>query len=217
MEYVINRADYRRNEEKHRKPKNNFKLKALWKCFFMILFLTIGAITMVSYETTKQEELEKNNKKLNLVSQIKNETDYRFEKSLKIEKEVIEELAVPCVGTITSKFGFRNSNNPIVSSNHMGIDIGAPKGTNIVAAHAGIVIEASEIGTYGKCVMIQNENLITVYAHCSSLKVKKGDKVEQNQKIAEVGMTGNATGNHLHFEIRKNGICINPEDVIDWS
>ena len=62
--------------------------------------------------------------------------------------------------------------------------------------------------------MIENESLTTVYAHCSKINIKKGEKVKQGDKIGEVGMTGNATGPHVHFEIRYNGEFINPEDII---
>lgn len=62
--------------------------------------------------------------------------------------------------------------------------------------------------------MIQNGDLITVYAHCQKLFVKKGESVSQGKCIASVGMTGNATGPHLHFEIRYEGRYIDPEEVI---
>ncbi len=123
-------------------------------------------------------------------------------------------IQTPLNGTITSIFGARTSDNPIVSSYHTGLDIAAKTGTTIVAAHDGEVIEASTISGYGKCVMIKQGELLTVYAHCSSLNVKKGEVVKKGSKIGEVGMTGNATGPHLHFEVRYNGRFVNPEDII---
>ncbi len=216
MEYVINRADYRRNKLEVETKKSNINVEKIYRYFVFMMFCLLIGIGGISSMNLKQKKLETDAKKSLLISEVKNETNYEFDKVPKKDSEAIEKLIIPCVGTVTSRYGFRNSSNPIVSSNHMGIDIGAPKGTDIFAAHDGVVIEAGQIGSYGKCVMIQNEKLITVYAHCSKLHVKNGDNVKQKDKIAEVGMTGNATGNHLHFEVRYNGECINPEDVIDW-
>lgn len=124
------------------------------------------------------------------------------------------EIEKPLKGTITSNFGARVSDNPIVSSYHTGLDIAANTGTIINSAHEGKVIQAGENGTYGKSVIIENGDLKTVYAHCSTVLVKKGAYVKKGDSIAKVGMTGNATGPHLHFEIRYQGRFVNPEDVI---
>ena len=131
-------------------------------------------------------------------------------------KEIKEKynIQTPLNGTITSTFGCRVSDNPIVSSYHTGLDIAANTGTIIVAAHDGKVIQAGISGSYGKCVTIENGGLITLYAHCSEVLVKEGDMVSKGQKIGKVGMTGNATGPHLHLEFRYNGRFVNPEDVI---
>ena len=123
-------------------------------------------------------------------------------------------VKAPVKGTITSKFGCRVDDNPIVSAYHTGLDIAANTGTAIYAALDGNVIEASTISGYGKCIMIQKDNIIMVYAHCSKLNVKKGQNVKQGEKIGEVGMTGNATGPHVHFEIRYDGRYVNPEDIL---
>ncbi len=123
-------------------------------------------------------------------------------------------ISNPLNGTITSKFGARVSDNPIVSSYHTGLDIGANTGTIICSAHDGIVVQAGDNGTYGKSVIIESGDLKTVYAHCSSVLVKKGDSIKVGQKIGKVGMTGNATGPHLHFEVRYQGRFVNPEDIL---
>ena len=120
----------------------------------------------------------------------------------------------PLNGTITSVFGARESDNPLVSSYHSGLDIAANKGTIIIAAHSGKVIQAGDNGTYGKSITIEDGDLKTLYAHCSEVLVKKGDNVNIGQKIGKVGMTGNATGPHLHFEIRYQGRFVNPQDII---
>lgn len=64
--------------------------------------------------------------------------------------------------------------------------------------------------------MIQNEEIKTVYAHCSELLVGVGDKVEKGQEIARVGATGAVTGAHLHFEIRVNDVCIDPRTIVEF-
>lgn len=80
---------------------------------------------------------------------------------------------------------------------------------------SGIVIISTISATYGKYIMIEDGELRTVYAHCNELLVKEGENVIQGQEIAKVGETGNATGPHLHFEVRINDIPIDPLSLID--
>ena len=99
--------------------------------------------------------------------------------------------------------------------NHKGIDLAAPKGTNIYAAKGGTVISSGFDGGYGYCVVIDHGNgLQTAYAHASQLYVSKGDVVAQGDTIAGVGSTGNSSGNHLHFEVIVNGGKVNPAPYI---
>lgn len=99
---------------------------------------------------------------------------------------------------------------------HMGIDIVAPRGTPIYAALDGIVEVISRNGIgfrgYGNVVVINHKNeLWTLYAHCNSFKVKRGQAVKQGQQVASVGRTGRSTANHLHFEIRNaKGVALDP-------
>ena len=130
----------------------------------------------------KNEEQEINNFATNtvLLKNIKNETNFVLEDS---------KLILPCIGVLTSKFGYRESSNAIVSKNHKGIDIGANNGSKIVAAHDGVVLKAGVFGNYGKCVVLQNSEYVTLYAHCSKIIVEEGMVVSKGEKIAEVGMT----------------------------
>lgn len=97
------------------------------------------------------------------------------------------------------------------SNRHRGIDICAEAGTGILASDSGIVVSAGWEGTYGKSVVIQHDNgLFTRYAHNSEIFVRVGQRVKQGEVISAMGRTGYATGNHLHFEILKNGIQVNP-------
>ena len=138
------------------------------------------------------------------------------EKAIQIAKEnnnVFEGVyftTKPVEGVITSRFGNFES---IRSSSHKGIDIGAPNGTPIKAAADGTVTFAgSTSGGYGNLVVISHGNGIeTYYGHCSKVYVTKGQTVSAGEVIAAVGSTGFSTGNHLHFEIRKNDSQVNPE------
>lgn len=175
------------------------KFFGLSACVCVILLLNVNKVK------ADQEYYVKYKK--DLINSIKNESNLNNEKI---------ELIVPCFGTITSRYGYREISSATASKNHKGIDIGAAEGTSIFASHAGIVTKSKNFGNYGKCIIIENEDYKTIYAHCSKLIVDEGEKVLQGQKIAEVGRTGNATGNHLHFEVIKAGKNLNPEDVIEW-
>lgn len=112
----------------------------------------------------------------------------------------------PAKGVLTSGYG------PRWGRMHRGIDIAAPTGTPIHAAADGIVKSAGwNRGGYGYLVDIRHsDGTLTRYAHNSKLLVKKGQQVQQGQKISLMGSTGFSTGPHLHFEIRPNGKARNP-------
>jgi len=98
---------------------------------------------------------------------------------------------------------------------HTGMDIAAPTGSPIYATAAGTVIVSQQRPGYGKYIIIDHGNgLQTYYLHCSALYVSVGQRVNQGQTIAAVGMTGNATGPHLHIEFRVNGAVKNPANYI---
>ena len=121
----------------------------------------------------------------------------------------------PVSGTITSRYGYRSSPGGIGSTNHKGLDIAASCGTPIYAAAAGTVEFSGTKGSLGKLVIINHgKGIKTYYAHCNSLKVSSGQKVEAGTNIATVGKSGTATGYHLHFEVRINGTSVNPQKYI---
>ena len=120
---------------------------------------------------------------------------------------------LPNYYSVTSVFG--NRLHPVlkVYKMHTGIDIAGSgcNGKNVVAAAAGTVITAGWISGYGNTVVIDHGGgITTLYAHSQKLLVKKGQKVSRGEKIMLVGMTGYATGPHLHFEVRENGNYVNP-------
>lgn len=120
-------------------------------------------------------------------------------------------LAWPIQGTITSQFGTRV--HPIFKTKitHTGLDISAPKGTPIKAADPGEVLYTGWMRGYGQVVIIDHgANLTTVYAHMSKIETSENAKVTRKTVIGRVGATGDATGNHLHFEVRVNGDAVNP-------
>ena len=117
----------------------------------------------------------------------------------------------PVAGKISSPFGWRR--HPITRRNdfHSAIDIRAPRGTPIRASRGGKVVHSGWMGAYGNTVVIEHTGgYSTLYSHCSSLNVNKGQNVSSGQVIARVGATGRATGPHLHFEIRSRNKPINP-------
>ena len=124
-------------------------------------------------------------------------------------------FTLPLKGTISSRYGARTPTE-IVSANHAGIDIAVNAGTKFVAAMEGEVTFVSSEGGYGNHVYIQNGDVTTIYAHCQTIYVKQGDKISQGEQIGEVGSTGNATGPHLHFEVRRENRVVNPEYIMDF-
>jgi len=111
----------------------------------------------------------------------------------------------PVNGVVVSGFGMRWGRM------HEGIDISASSGTPIWAAAAGTVIWSGWRGGYGNCVVVDHGNgLATLYAHGSALLVGVGEHVSQGQTVALVGSTGNSSGPHLHFEVRVNGVAVDP-------
>lgn len=117
----------------------------------------------------------------------------------------------PVGGYLTSPFGYRI--HPVLGYRrmHTGIDIGAPYGRAIKASDGGTVIYSGWCGGYGYTVIIDHgKGISTLYAHCSRIFVSRGQGVGKGQPIAAIGSTGMSTGPHLHFEVRVNGVPVNP-------
>ena len=117
----------------------------------------------------------------------------------------------PVRGQVTSKFGNRVHPMFKTKSQHSGIDIAAPSGTPVKAAASGEVLYVGWMRGYGQVIILDHgRNITTVYAHLSSTQVSEGQVVKAGNVIGRVGKTGNATGFHLHFEVRVNGKIQNP-------
>ncbi len=165
-----------------------------------------GLLEQSAQIVLEQETLYK--EEASSISQIEEDADY-----IKQNYSFIRPIEG---GTISSRFGSRNPTTPTVPKYHTGIDIAANTGTDIVAAMEGKVTQVSSVGDYGNHLRIKQGEITTLYAHCSKIYVKEGDTIKQGQKIAEVGATGNVTGAHLHFEIRRNNEFVDPDYVLEF-
>jgi murein DD-endopeptidase MepM/ murein hydrolase activator NlpD len=112
---------------------------------------------------------------------------------------------------LSSDFGTRSDPFSGRRARHNGIDIPAPRGTPIYATADGVVGRAKWLSGYGNYVEIEHgANIQTRYGHMSGYAVVSGQKVKKGEIIGYVGSTGRSTGNHLHYEVRINGIPVNP-------
>lgn len=118
--------------------------------------------------------------------------------------------------TVTSSFGFRE--HPITKINefHNAADIAAAEGEPVMAAACGMVIESEESGALGKHIVIDHgKEFYTIYGHCSSLEASAGTRVRSGETIAKVGSSGDSTGSHLHFSMKKNGLYFDPSYIFE--
>ena len=116
---------------------------------------------------------------------------------------------------ISSGFGTRRDPFTGRLARHEGLDFPAPAGTPILASAGGRVVSAGSAGAYGNAVVIDHGNgLATLYGHASRIFVRPGDLVMPQQTIAAVGSTGRSTGAHLHFEVIRNGVRVEPGRVL---
>jgi murein DD-endopeptidase MepM/ murein hydrolase activator NlpD len=116
------------------------------------------------------------------------------------------QLGIPVTNVeISSAFGSRGGGR------HLGVDLRMPKGSPVMAADSGTVTKAAYSGSYGNLIIINHGNgMQTYYSHCNTINVSVGQTVTKGDVIGTIGATGNATGYHLHFEVRINGVAQNP-------
>ncbi|OEU50303.1 MAG: hypothetical protein BA871_10875 [Desulfuromonadales bacterium C00003096] len=121
----------------------------------------------------------------------------------------------PTKGWVTSGFGRRLSPFTGRRKLHHGYDIAARTGTPVLATANGVVSKVASLSDYGKIVVLDHGyGYQTYYAHNSKILVKVGQRVQRGEKIAAVGNTGRSTGSHLHYEVRLNGVPVNPKRYI---
>lgn len=124
---------------------------------------------------------------------------------------------IPCNYTsVTSPFGKRDSPTAGASTNHLGVDLDSTTGEQVVASKGGVVMEAGYSNSAGNYVKIDHGNGYTsVYMHLNSINnCSAGSTVGAGQQIGTVGATGIATGDHLHFSVTKDGVYVNPMELI---
>ena len=191
-----------------------------------VSFVKTNTITKEDIEKTKLESLVKN--KIELEYKLQNYMIESIKLEKQIEQEKKEELVlnnteylkgiypIKSYKEISSQFGPRI--HPITGkeSFHKGIDIPAPKNTDILSCDDGIITFSGVMNGYGNVIKIKHfDGKETLYAHNNLNIVEKGDVVKAGEVIAKVGTTGNSTGNHLHFETIVNNENINPINVIN--
>ena len=127
----------------------------------------------------------------------------------------LEETTAPVMAVVSSPFGWRE--HPIEGGEkfHNGVDLAAPYGDPIGSFADGVVDYIGESPSYGQYIQVKHDGGVTsFYAHCSRLLAQPGQQVKAGETIAEVGDTGEVTGAHLHFELRVDGVLVDPLDYI---
>jgi murein DD-endopeptidase MepM/ murein hydrolase activator NlpD len=148
----------------------------------------------------------------NLAEELENDI-HNLDKHLLDKESILRSTPtiLPTNGWITSYFGHRISPTAGVLKMHEGLDVGANYGTPIVAPADGVVTFAGNKAGFGLFVQIDHGyGVETIYAHSQKIVAKNGQKVSRGDTIAKVGSSGYSTGPHLHYEIRVNGIAVDP-------
>ena len=192
--------------------KGSIKAVAMWtdainKCEKKLGLTETKENAPVNAKAQKQEEKSKNEKTENKKSESESKSEAPHENPLTFR--------APVAGEITSAFGARIHPISGVNSEHTGIDIAAAYGETVISAAPGTVTATGSDDANGSYVIIKHsEELTTVYAHLSKICVLEGEAVDGNTKIGEVGSSGISTGPHVHFEVKRNSVSVNPEDYI---
>ena len=140
-----------------------------------------------------------------------------LEKLLQVKKEMLAHTPSvwPVQGWVTSGFGFRTNPFTGLTQMHEGLDIANRVGTPIITPANGIISDVGNDIAVGKVVVIfHGFGMTSRYGHLHKVFVKVGQRVKRGDKIAEVGMTGKTTGPHVHYEVKINGVPINPARYI---
>ncbi len=140
-----------------------------------------------------------------------------LEKLLQVKREMLTHTPSvwPVQGWVTSGFGYRTNPFTGLTQMHEGLDISNRVGTSVVAPANGIISDVGSDIAHGKVVVIfHGFGMTSRYSHLNKVLVRVGQRVKRGDKIAELGMTGKTTGPHLHYEVKLNGISVNPARYI---
>jgi murein DD-endopeptidase MepM/ murein hydrolase activator NlpD len=122
------------------------------------------------------------------------------------------DFALPAEGSLASRFGLRRFFNGEPRAPHSGLDVAVPRGTPIKTSARGKVLAVDDYFFNGKTVFVDHGNgLISMYCHLDRIDVQAGDPVSQGQRLGLSGMTGRASGPHLHWSVMLNGVMVDPE------
>lgn len=144
----------------------------------------------------------------------------RLQTSLLVKSALIQATPslLPIAGWVSSPFGYRRHPYDGSYRLHSGVDIVAEPGTPVRAPAPGLIVFAGFREGYGKVVVLDHGyGISSLFGHNSKLFVNSGMKVKRGETVAEVGSTGHSTGPHLHYEIRKNGVPVNPMTFLSRS
>jgi len=140
-----------------------------------------------------------------------------LEKLLQVKKEMLVHTPSiwPATGWVTSGFGFRTDPFTGLTQMHEGLDISNRVGTTVVIPAEGIISDIGNDWIHGKMLVVSHGfGMTTSYSHLSKVTARIGQRVKRGDKVAEVGNSGRTTGPHLHYEIKLNGIPVNPARYI---
>ena len=164
-------------------------------------------------ETGLAQQMRTDIERLELEATSQEESLSELEKLLQSKKDMLAHAPSiwPVHGWVTSGFGFRTNPFTGLTQMHEGLDIANRIGTPVIAPADGIVSDTGKDSAYGNFIVISHGFGINGrFLHLSKILVRPGQRVKRGDKIAEVGTTGKSTGPHLHYEVRVNGIPVNP-------
>ena len=230
-------------EEVIKKPKDkafSFLLAQIFFCVIAVVFvIVLSAVGGEIYSYSRAVFDEKFNKPINInqvlsakqTNAVLKAQKLKPKKAKKVKKKekdttqavsytnVTNSMCLPVNGFVTSEFCYRV--HPISGEYrfHSGIDLGAKMGADIRSSLDGTVAYIDDKGetSYGKYIMVRHaQGVTTLYGHCSRIVANLGQSVKKGEVIAKVGSTGNSTGPHLHFEVKVNGVKLNPRLFADF-
>ncbi len=177
-----------------------------------------------------REKLKKEKDDTGLIQQMKSDVERlqseamsredslsELEKLLQVKRKMLNHTPSiwPVQGWVTSGFGYRTNPFTGLTQMHEGLDISNRIGTPVIAPADGVVSDVGNDIAVGKVLVIfHGFGMTTRYGHLHKVFVRVGQRVKRGEKIAEVGMTGKTTGPHLHYEVKINGVAVNPTRYI---